>query len=60
MVNNNWCVFRNVVSLSHLCSPNLELLTIKCCLFYLLCEFTSVNFRAAYIPHQANTDIALS
>lgn len=33
--NNKWCAHRNIVSLSHLCSPNLELLTIKCPPFYL-------------------------
>ena len=60
MVNNNWCDSRNVVSLTHSCSPNLELLTIKCRPFYLPREFSSITFSAVYIPPQADTVTALS
>nr|XP_008286879.1 PREDICTED: uncharacterized protein LOC103362331 [Stegastes partitus] len=58
MTNNNWC--RDVVCLSKSCSPNLELLTIKCWPFYLPQEFTSVILSAVYIHPQADTDAALA
>ncbi|KAK0136904.1 hypothetical protein N1851_026926 [Merluccius polli] len=60
MTNNNWCDRRNVVPLTHSCSPNLELLTIKCRPFYLPREFTSIIISAVYIPPQADTVTALS
>ncbi|KAK1784705.1 hypothetical protein P4O66_003381 [Electrophorus voltai] len=41
------------------CSPNLELLILKFCPFYLPREFTSVIVNTVYIPPQANMDTAL-
>ena len=46
--------------LSHSCSPDLELLSIKCRTHYLTREFTSVIITAVYIPPQAGTEAALS
>lgn len=60
MTNNNWCNCRNTVLLTHSCSPNLKLLTIKCCPFYLSHDFTSIIISAIYIPPQADTVAALS
>ncbi|KAK1803589.1 hypothetical protein P4O66_021005 [Electrophorus voltai] len=59
MVNNSWCNSANVVTLTHSCSPNLELLALKLCPFYLPREFTSVIINTVYIPPQANMDTAL-
>ncbi|KAK3522872.1 hypothetical protein QTP86_005686 [Hemibagrus guttatus] len=58
MVNSSWCNSASV-PLTHSCTPNLELLTIKCRPFYLPQEFTSVIISAVYIPPQADTDTAL-
>lgn len=60
MINSKWCDLRNIITLSHSCSPHLEHLTIKCRPFYLPREFTSVIVTAVYIPPQADTDTALS
>ncbi|KAK3548865.1 hypothetical protein QTP70_021277 [Hemibagrus guttatus] len=45
-------------NVSDVCSPNLELLTIKCHPFYLPQEFSSIVITI-YIPPQADTDTAL-
>ncbi|KAK1791074.1 hypothetical protein P4O66_002035 [Electrophorus voltai] len=59
MVNNSWCNNANVVTLTRSCLPNLELLALKLCPFYLPQEFTSVIVNTMYIPPQANMDSAL-
>ncbi|KAI5607308.1 hypothetical protein C0J50_7060 [Silurus asotus] len=58
MVNKHWCDSTSIVPLSRSCSPNLELLSIKCRPFYLPREFSSVIVSAVYIPPQADTDTA--
>lgn len=60
MVNSNWCDTRNITTLTHFCSPNLEFLTIKCWPHFLPREFSSVIITAVYIPPQASTETALS
>ncbi|XP_027027375.1 uncharacterized protein LOC113659026 [Tachysurus fulvidraco] len=50
MVNNHWCDSTSIVPLSRSCTPNLELLTIKCRPFCLPREFSSVIVSAVYIP----------
>ncbi|KAK1788599.1 hypothetical protein P4O66_002678 [Electrophorus voltai] len=59
MVNNSWCNDANVVTLTRSCTPNLELLALKFCPFYLSRELTSVIVNTVYIPPQANMDTAL-
>ncbi|KAI5620514.1 gastrula zinc finger protein XlCGF28.1-like [Silurus asotus] len=59
MVNKHWCDSASIVPLSRSCSPNLELLSIKCRPFYLPPEFSSVIVSAVYIPPQADTDTAV-
>ncbi|KAI5629002.1 gastrula zinc finger protein XlCGF28.1-like [Silurus asotus] len=59
MVNKHWCDSASIVPLSRSCSPNLELLSIKCRPFYLPREFSSVIVSAVYIPPQADTDTAV-
>ncbi|KAK1796931.1 hypothetical protein P4O66_000895 [Electrophorus voltai] len=59
MVNNSWCNNANVVTLARSYSPNLELLALKLCPFYLPREFTSVIINTLYNPPQANMDTAL-
>ncbi|KAK1792063.1 hypothetical protein P4O66_001841 [Electrophorus voltai] len=53
MINNSWCSNANVVTFAHSCSPNLELLALKFCSFYLPHEFTSAIVNTVYIPPQA-------
>ncbi|XP_041841970.1 uncharacterized protein LOC121640325 [Melanotaenia boesemani] len=60
MINNKWCDSKNIVTLKQSCSPNLELLTLKCRPYYLPREFTSVIISAVYIPPQADTNAALT
>lgn len=50
--NNNWCNNATVAS-SH-CSPDIEVLTVKCRPFYLPREFSTVSITAVY-PPSANT-----
>ncbi|KAK1792437.1 hypothetical protein P4O66_012386 [Electrophorus voltai] len=52
MINNSWCSNANVVTLARSCSPNLELLALKFCSFYLPREFTSAIVNTVYIPPQ--------
>ncbi|KAK3550800.1 hypothetical protein QTP70_005722 [Hemibagrus guttatus] len=59
MVNSSWCNSASVVPLTRSCTPNLELLTIKCCPFYLPWEFTSAIISTVHILPQADTDTAL-
>ncbi|KAI5628338.1 gastrula zinc finger protein XlCGF28.1-like [Silurus asotus] len=59
MVNKHWCDSANIVPLSRSCTPNLELLTIKCRPFYLPREFSLVIVSAVYIPPQVDTDTAV-
>ncbi|KAK3521209.1 hypothetical protein QTP70_001061 [Hemibagrus guttatus] len=59
MVNNSWCDSASFSPLSRSCSPNLEILTIKCRPFYLPQEFSSVIVSTIYIQPQADTDTAL-
>ncbi|KAK3534809.1 hypothetical protein QTP86_026082 [Hemibagrus guttatus] len=59
IVNSSWCNSASIVPLTCSCTPNLELLTIKCRPFYLPQEFTSVIISAVYIPPQVDTDTAL-
>lgn len=58
IVNSSWCYSASIVLLRRFCTPNQELLTIKCCPFYLT-EFTSVIVSTSYIPPQADMDTAL-
>lgn len=51
---------RNVATLVCSFTCNLVVLTIKCCLLFLLWEFTSVFTAAIYIPPQVDTNTALS
>ena len=45
MVNKDWCDSGNIKMLSCSCSPDLELLTIKCRPHFLPREFTSVSLH---------------
>lgn len=50
IVSSSWCENMSIFSLKHTCTPNLEYLTIKCCLFYLPLEFTSFMVRIVIFP----------
>ena len=56
--NNSWCT--NVAVVSKLCSPEVELMLLKCRPFYLPREFTAVYICAVYIPPDANAKLALA
>ena len=56
-VNNNWCT--NTTTINSHCSPDLELVTVKCRPIYLPREFTVVMVTAVYIPPDANASLAL-
>ncbi len=60
VVNKDWCDIGNIKILSCSCTPDLELLAIKCRRHYLPREFTSFTITAVYIPSQANIEAALS
>lgn len=55
--NNNWCT--NAVITVTYWSPDLELLSVTGCLFYLPREFIVVIITAVYIPPDANITTAL-
>lgn len=55
--NNNWCT--NTAIIDRHCSPDLELLAVKCRPFYLPRELSAVVVMAAYIPPGANASTAL-
>lgn len=50
--NNSWC--RDAAAVSTHCSPHVELLTVKCRLFYVPLELTAVIITAGYVPPSAN------
>lgn len=56
-VNNKWCTNTKTVN-SH-CSPDLELMTVKCRPIYLPREFTVVLITAVYISPDANATTSL-
>ncbi len=58
--DKDWCDSGNIKMLSHSCSPDLELLTVKCRLHFLPREFILVIIIAVYILPQATTEAALS
>lgn len=58
MVNQRWCT--NSTSLSHVCSPLMEHLTVTCRPTYLPREFASVIVIGVYIPPEANANAAVS
>ncbi|KAK7929457.1 hypothetical protein WMY93_005852 [Mugilogobius chulae] len=57
-INNSWCT--NVAVMDSLCSPEAELLLLKCRPFYLPREFAVVYICAVYIPPDANAKLALA
>ena len=59
MINDSWCNHNNIQELKSFCSPDLEFLTVKCRLFYLSREFSSVIVTAVYILPQADTKTAI-
>ena len=59
MINDSWYNHNNIQELKSFCSPDLEFLTIKCRLYHLLRQFSSVIVTAVYIPPQADTTTAL-
>lgn len=52
------CTFTDIVET--FCSPALEIITLKCRLFYLPWEFTIVFLTAVHMPPQANMKQALA
>ena len=60
MVNEGWCHSGNITVLRRFCSPEVEILAIKCRPHYLPRKFTSVVIVAVYIPPQACTKTALT
>lgn len=48
-VHSDWCMDSKIIH-TH-CSPNLEVMTLVCQLFYLHRELTMVIITAVYIPH---------
>lgn len=56
-VNEDWCT--NSTFIDKHCSPDLELLVVKCRPFYLPREFTGAVITAVYIPPDANANLAL-
>ncbi|MGL5101055.1 MAG: endonuclease/exonuclease/phosphatase family protein, partial [Plesiomonas sp.] len=56
-VNKAWCT--NSVIVGRHCSANLEFLMVKCRPFYLPREFTSTIIKAAYIPPDADANLAM-
>ena len=52
MINERWCT--NSTELTHVCSPHLEYLTVKCRPSFLPREFASVIMICVYIPPEAN------
>ena len=60
MVNECWCHSGSITVLRRFCSPEVEILAIKCRPHYLPREFTSVVIVAVYIPPQACTKTALT
>ena len=60
MVNEGWCHSGNITVLQRFCSPEVEILAIKCRPHYLPRKFTSVVIVAVYIPPQACTKTALT
>ncbi|KAK7877732.1 hypothetical protein WMY93_030546 [Mugilogobius chulae] len=57
-INNFWCT--NVTIVEKLCSPEVELMLLKCRPFYLPREFSAVYICAVYIPPDANAKLALA
>ena len=53
-VSNSWCAMSNIKEVSMFCSPEVEYLMISCRPHYLPREFSSVFFKAVYIPPQTN------
>nr|XP_054594182.1 uncharacterized protein LOC107378612 isoform X1 [Nothobranchius furzeri]XP_054594190.1 uncharacterized protein LOC107378612 isoform X1 [Nothobranchius furzeri] len=58
LVNNRWCHPGHVSVKYRLCSPDVELLAVSCCPYYLPREFTSVVLATVYIPPSANAESA--
>lgn len=56
-INNAWCT-DSAITGRH-CSPNVELLMVKCRPYYLPRELTSVIVAAVYTPPDANAKIAV-
>lgn len=56
-VNKDWCTNSTVID-KH-CSPDLELLAVKCRPFYLPREFSVAVVTAVYIPPDANANLGL-
>lgn len=55
-INNSWCT--NITVTDKLCSPEAELLLLKCRPFYLPRESSCVYICAVYIPPDANAKLA--
>lgn len=56
-INNAWCT-DSAITERH-CSPNVELIMVKCRPYYLPREFTSVIVTAVYTPPDANAKLAM-
>lgn len=57
-INKSWCT--NVTVMKKLCSPDAEMLLLKCRPFYLPREFSVVYICAVYVPPDANAKTALA
>ena len=53
-VNNRWCSPGHITIKDHICSPDIELLAVGLCTYYLPCEFSHAIVVAVYIPPSAN------
>ncbi|KAK0137856.1 hypothetical protein N1851_025938 [Merluccius polli] len=58
MINERWCT--NSTELTHVCSPHLEYLTVKCRPSFLPREFASIILICIYIPPEANANTTIA
>ena len=58
MINERWCT--NSTELTHVCSPHLEYLTVKCRPSFLPREFVSIIMICVYIPPEANANTTIA
>ena len=58
MINERWCT--NSTELTHVCSPHLEYLTVKCRPSFLPREFASIIMICVYIPPEANANTTIA
>ncbi len=56
-INNFWC--KNATVVDKLCSPEVELMLLKCRPFYLPREFTAVHICAVYLRERAHLHVNL-